>query len=522
MRLQNCAFAASAIAVICCSCLVAAAKREFRSECINGQVVESSALRGIVTPLLVAASLALGASAACVVKPLCSRGKTVAAAVCSKWQPLYFIVISFQKIILRAIVIAYDVRSRSTRVVVCHLHADDANQLHAAMFLWNCAILMSGLLTICIDVDTEFSSAVRRCVQFVLAMCLCLDAVGSYIWGNEMASLASLSVSRFEFLFDNMITSCITSQVVIAFHFMFVGWRSRHGRGWYYFSLRFELDACGRSFFSQLKRPHTTQKLKELLVSSPSTTDGETSPDMFRSKPAVTSRSNLLSHARHRLFQFQQRHVSRCRVFVIPCVAVPDPAPHGRADIALARPIFDLRFLRPLQRFAQAHPKFHFSFSFFFLVLPSIACSIFVAPDIRGIPTLFLNFAYFVALLAFLSSKRYNLDRVAVRQLVLSFRFGIFIVLLSQWIFLETRRAYLRYHEGQVSLYVSTPWSVAAICVAVLFFVLCLLLDCSPHLPATSQIILTVSACSFSSRTLAPFTVLADRMVHYFRVLGLP
>ena len=205
MRLQNCAFAASAIAVICCSCLVAAAKREFRSECINGQVVESSALRGIVTPLLVAASLALGASAACVVKPLCNRGKTVAAAVCSKWQPLYFIVISFQKIILRAIVIAYDVRSRSTRVVVCRLHADDANQLHAAMFLWNCAILMSGLLTICIDVDTEFSSAVRRCVQFVLAMCLCLDAVGSYIWGNEMASLASLSVSRFEFLFDNMI-----------------------------------------------------------------------------------------------------------------------------------------------------------------------------------------------------------------------------------------------------------------------------------------------------------------------------
>ncbi len=89
------------------------------------------------------------------------------------------------------------------------------------------------------------------------------------------------------------------------------------------------------------------------------------------------------------------------------------------------------------------------SVSFFFLACVAVYCLFRLgdAQHFRGIPTFFLNLAYFVALLAFLSSKHYNLDRVAA-AIVFSFRFGIFVALLLQCIFLETRRAYLSYHEG--------------------------------------------------------------------------
>jgi hypothetical protein len=165
--------------------------------------------------------------------------KAVAAAVFSKWQPLYFVVMSAQKIVLRVIVIPYVDGSIAKNAVACHLSPDYQRQLHAAAIVWNCAVLMAGAATICSDLDGDVAPAWRRAAQSLLALCLCADAVGSYVWGNEMAGLVSVSVSGFEFLLDNQITSCITSQAVLALHFVFVGWRSRHGRGWFYASLRF-------------------------------------------------------------------------------------------------------------------------------------------------------------------------------------------------------------------------------------------------------------------------------------------
>ena len=67
-------------------------------------------------------------------------------------------------------------------------------------------------------------------------------------------------------------------------------------------------------------------------------------------------------------------------------------------------------------------------------------------------------------------------------------------MLLSQWIALLARRAYLVLNAGQSSVYAETPWSVAASAVVALFLAMILLLDCSPSLPATAQIILMVTA----------------------------
>jgi hypothetical protein len=497
MQPQHCAFAASAITFACCACLAAVLKRLFRAECINGQA-SGSALQPTITSLLVAAALTLGLAAACLVKPLSNRARAVTAAVCSKWQPVYFIILSVQKIVIRSIVISYAYVSINQSGAVCHLSADYVNQFHAATFLWDCAVLMTGVSTICFDLHADATPASRRCAQCLLALCLCTDAVGSYIWGNEMAAVLSLSVTKFEFQLGNLITSCITSQAVLALHFVFVGWRSLHGRGWYYASLRFELDQRGRELLSQLSPPHITQGLKERLVASSSalavTSEAEAAADSLHSEAAARSSRNALSRARLRFLQFQQRRMSKCQVFVIPCLAANNGAAGSHAEFALARPAFVLRCLRPLQRVADAHPKFYLGFSFLFFGLPSVACAVLLKSQISGICSLPLNTAIFVAFLGFLSSRRYNLDRVAAKEVVLSFRFAVFIVLLSQWIALLARRAYLVLNAGQSSVYAETPWSVAASAVVALFLAMILLLDCSPSLPATAQIILMVTA----------------------------
>lgn len=498
MRSTHCAFAASAIAVSCCACLVAVLKRLFRSECIDRRDVglNDSALHPITTSLLVVSALASGVAAACVVKLLSKRPGTITAAVFSKWQPVYFIIVSLQKIVLRAIVIHLANSSLDQRGFTCQLSVDNSNQSLAATFMWDCSILLTGLSTICIDVDAEFTPALRRCAQCILALCLCIDAAGSCIWGNEMAGAVSLSVTTFQFQLGNLITSCITSQAVLALHFAFVGWRSRHGRGWYYASLRFELDQHGTVLQSQPRLPHIAQGLKERLVASSSalaTTPETEASDGVHSEAAGSSGHNALSWARQRLLQFQQQRMSTCRVFVIPSIAAYDGGEGSLAEFALARPAFVLRCLRPLQRVAEAHPKFYLGFSFLFFGLPSIACAVLLNSSIKGILTSFLNAAIFVAFLGFLSSRRYNIDRVAAKEVALSFRFAIFIVSLSQWIALYARRAHLVLNQAQASTYDETPWTVVATTVVAAFFAVILLLDCSPNLPATAQIILMVS-----------------------------
>jgi hypothetical protein len=382
---------------------------------------------------------------------------------------------------------------------------------------------MAGVLAIYADIDPNLTPALRRCAQRLLVMCLCTEAVGSYVWGNDIAGTVSLSVSKFEFVLDNQITSCITSQAVLAVYLAYVGWRSRRGRGWYYASLRFELDLCGRASLSQISMVINTQDLNERIVTSTScheasapTSGAEVVPDSMQGKGAP---GHCLSRARQCLLRLQQRLMLNCRVFVIPCVAVKGKG-GGDAEFALARPTFDLRFLQPLHFIVDAHPKIYCGFLFFCLAVPSMSFSILLQPQIRGIPTLFFNTALVICILGFLSSKKYNLDKIAVKQVVLSFRFPIFVVLLSQWIALDARRAFLVLNEGPESMYYMTPWDVAAVTMLCLLFCLCLLFDCSPHLPAAIQILTTVRACKIALHQIESLMSRAGWMVGCFRTMG--
>jgi hypothetical protein len=359
--------------------------------------------------------------------------------------------------------------------------------------MWSCAVLMAALSAMCCDREAQLPPALRRCAYGVLALVLLLDAIGSVVWGNPLASDASFSVTEsFSVLLDNQLTSSIASQVVIALHFVYVSCRSGRGRGWAYASLRFELDECGKSMLMSTPMVATmTGSGMESGAAASAATPMLASDASARAElqHAGAARWKALSRLRQRWLQFQQRQVSRCRVFVVPCVAMRGAGGGGEAVFALGRPAFDSILLVPLQRLADAHPRLYIGFMFFFLAVPSIVFAIVfsVQSQARGISTLVLNSMLCIMAFGFLSSKRYGLDRVAVKHVALTFRFAIFVTLLATDFALVIRQVYTS--DSHPELVVASAFSS-------LFFCLCILLDCSPHLPPWVQIFISVEACN--------------------------
>jgi hypothetical protein len=480
-------FAVFAVALSCCACLLALLKSVLRAEC---PAPGGSSHRPVVAVCVVAAALCLVASAAHLVK---SRAWTQAAALCSKWQPVYFVIVSVQRLVLTAIV-AYAVVTGSGRAGSCSLESEYENAVHAVSLMWSCAVLMAALSAMCGDREEQLPPALRRCAFGVVALVLLLDAIGSVVWGNPLASDVSFSVTQsFSILLDHQLTSSIASQVVIALHFVYVSCRSGRGRGWAYASLRFELDECGRSMLMSMPMVATmTGSGMESGASVSAATPMLASDASAHAElqPAGAARWKALSRLRQRWLQFQQRQVSRCRVFVVPCVVMRGAGGGGEAMFGLERPAFDLRWLRPLQRLADAHPRLYIGFMFFFLAVPGFVCSTIVfsaQSQARGISTFVFISMLCIMKLGFLSSKRYGLDRVAVKHVALSFRFAIFVTLLATDVALSIRDVYTIDKH---------PLLVVALAFSSLFFCLCILLDCSPHLPPWVQIFISVNACN--------------------------
>jgi hypothetical protein len=512
MQALDCVFAASAITAICCACINALLKSAYRSECIDGHYSEiSSVARPTAISSIVAAALSLLASAAVIFKSRSNGAWVVAAAIFSKWQPLYFIVVSAQRIILRLVVIC---KVDDT----CLLTGEGHIHVEAATFMWDCTILSTGMFAIAGDMQADHTPTRRRCIYCFLALCLLVDTTGSYIWGNSMASQVSVSLGFIEFFLDNQITSSVTSQVIIALHFLFVSCRSRSGRGWAYASLRFELDRGGKASLSKrastgLNETHQVSEIWGAATSASSRLLSLGSPELsaahnissgssiignhdvvapfFESEHKTNAKKNeaaikstVFSRLRQRVLLFQKRHLLRCRAFVIPRVANHDAQIGTDIEFVMARPAFDFRFLRPLQRLADAHPKSYIIFSFWFLIIPTYAFRLFLRDPAKGISSLFGNLGIFIMLLGYLSSRRHGLDRVAVKHVTLSFRFAMCVVFIAQWIALSIRDSYIgRFHPTQI---------LGDVFLNLIFFG-CALLDCSPHLSTSSQIVVTVT-----------------------------
>jgi hypothetical protein len=498
--------AASAIAVtyLACVSLLTLLKSVLRSEC---PLPGGSSLRPVAIACVVAVMLCFVASVSYSVK---SRSWSHAAAICSKWQPVYFVFLSVQRLILRA-VIAYVV-STGTRPNGPCLEYESA--VHAVFLMWTCAILTAGWLTMSCDLNAQLSPALRRCAYGLLAFVLLVDAIGSVVWGNPLASDFSIFISNINVLLDNQLTSCIASQVVIALHFVYVSCRSRRGRGWAYASLRFELDECGKSMAMAMVPTITGSRMEGGATAATPMLASDASA-RAQLQQAGAARWNVLSRLRQRWLQFQQRQVTQCRVFVVPCVAISGAAGGGEAGFALARPAFDFKCLLPLQQLADVHPRLYVGFCFSFLGLPSIMCSI-VFKDggpVRGICTLVLNF--FMCIMAFghLSSQKHGLDRVAMKHVAVSFRFAILVTLLLSDLVVSMYQVHLENNDLH-------PTDIVARAFAQLFFCLCILTDCSPQLPPSIQFFISVNAHIVAHLRVFLLNISAGWMVDLLRILG--
>jgi hypothetical protein len=155
--------------------------------------------------------------------------------------------------------------------------------------------------------------------------------------------------------------------------------------------------------------------------------------------------------------------------------------------VEIARPLFKMGFLKPLQRLADAHPTRYILFTFIVAMLSFGSMIVFPSIQSQGIAALILNFLVLLIFLGFISSSRYNFDRVAAKHVATSFRFATFVVLLAMFIALEARRAYLG---------IRSPFQTLALAILCLLFCLCALIDCAPQFSAMFQIWVSVTTHS--------------------------
>jgi hypothetical protein len=414
------------------------------------------------------------------------RGWTLLVLMCSKWQPLYFLIVSMERLVLSVVVLSLALDGMSHHHDLCSNSTD--NFITAAELVWTCAIVVSGISTICCDLDADFTPFLRRCAYFFLASCLVADAMGSFLWGPS-ASHTHVSIGkRLNFIADNGMRLVVVSQAVIALHFLFVSYRSRNGRGWAYASLRFTLDECGTVM---LQRPSGSPNVRTLPAhcSTESARESMLGPESLSQNlsDGTSLKSGACFEMRRRFKTLQRKLVSQCRVFVIPCVKSDGAKEGAGPGVEIARPLFKMGCLKPLQRLADAHPMRYLCFGFFIAMLSLGSTIVFPSIHIQGIATLILNSFLLVMFLGFTSSSRYNFDRVAAKHVATSFRFATFIVLLAMFIALEARRAYLG---------IRSPLQTLAIAILCLFFCLCALIDCAPQFSAMFQIWVSVTTHS--------------------------
>jgi hypothetical protein len=531
LRTFHWTFVASAVTSICGACLLAALKSVFRAQCIDGNAASSneSLLFQVAAATLVFSVIAIvGNFALLLSKPLAQGGRAAAGSIFHNWQPSYFIIVSCQKIILTTLVI----EDASRDLALACASVSVQSYLLAAAFAWNLALLFLGVTAICFDVDRSINPALRRWFYSVFALCALLDAIGSFAWGNMMASLVSVSIASFSFTLDQHVTSTICSQLVISTYFLVHSLRTGSGRAWHFPPLRFELKA---SDATEISMPQMNDSVTDTPLVSAAASEikfggcvEESSANVqeHATKPDESSRqANEDSHAtgpltsrlRHRWFRFQRRQIGRCRVFFIPCVVHPLlDAARGPSEslegLEICRPLLTLRWLRHLHRFAEAHTNVYIA-TITLLGVASFSCQLLlITNEGKGQGTLVFNSAVFVLGLGFISSKRNTVDKVAAIHVISSFRFIVLALFLSVMIALGARTS----HLGTTS-----AWQTVSGAVLSLIFLTCALLDCSPHLPAFSQTCISVLAPASVFVVCLLFNCLPDNMVHHLWILDL-
>jgi len=472
------AHVASAIITAGGVCIFAFLKIETHAACASNdsqQILSNNQSQAITASLVWAATAVVANAAILLFKSRAKQGLALAAAICAKWQPAYFLLVSIARVVFLASIVARDVKDESAGSCGFSLHQH--GQILATELLMPISLLFFSLAAICCDHDLDFTPAIRRGAYCASTACFLLDMFCSFVWGfGTKTDQGSLYFGPFRFFLANQITSCVTSQVVVLLHLLYVSCRSPEGRGWAYASLRFELV-----------KQHNMEMLLEPSCSP-------LAPQMSKFNGALEGvqgadvraqvHSNVFSRLRHRLLRFRRQRLQACQVFAIPCVEGDSNLSTGltASGLQLARPLFRIKFPGIMIRFAELHGSLYCGV-LLIVGLVSLACH---QLEHSGTASLVFNIILVYGVLGFLSCKRLNIDLVAAKHVSTSFRFVCICFLLLFEVALDVHLLYI----GQRS-----PPKVAALIIMFMTFILCLLVDCSPNLPTAVQTAISVRAC---------------------------
>lgn len=456
MALLHWAFAVSVSISLLNACLNMLLKRAYRAERADGCHAPSDdgILRATSIASMVCACLAFVMHFAIFfIRPLSKRGWAAVAVLFSLWTPPYFIFLLLQDILLSVIAVS---RKRSDQC-----DASVSVYIAIAVCMKASSLLLTGACAICCDLDSKFTPCLRRAAYSCFALVKMLDVIGSCLWGNALESQSAVVVGSFLFVIDDQITSCIFSNFIVSLHFLYVSSRSHNGRGWAFASLRFVLqdDAALLN-----------------LTQHGASTDNPTEAKGVQSQPFIYFR------LRQRLMQFQRSRLELSSVFAIPVKRIPGVDARADLRLELERPLFDLKILRPLQRLAENHPAPYFCV-IALLGFSSLGSSFVRDRATEAILLLVFNSSTFIVGMGFFTCRRQNIDRVAAKHVVLSFRFLSCVGFLAAFIAISTLSAI----AGRML------WlKVASRVMLTLPFFVCAMLDCSPRPSALTQFIISV------------------------------
>ena len=471
-KLFRWAIVAPAFTTIVSVCFVAFLKSQTYAACASDdsqQDLSSNQGQTVTTAALALAATAVLSNAAYLVfKSLVKQGFALAAAICAKWQPVYFLLVSTAKIVLFLLVITEDVRTGS-----CGVTPNQRGQLFATELLMTVALLLFSLSAICCDYDSDCTPAMRRGTYSACVVCLISEMMCSFVLG--FSNHPGFLFGPFRLHLTIQLTSCIISQAIIMLHLLYVSCRSRGGRGWAYASLRFELV-----------KQHDTALSSNKLLFSPMTSrirSNDVLDGVHVGDIKAQVRSNVFHRLRYRLLQFRWQRLHASRSFDIPCVESDCNLSTGlvSSGLQLTRPLFRINCVFPngMLRLADLHEKIYVCVVFI------IAIASFVASELQPEETATLVFDLIAVYctLGFFSCKRHNFDSVAAKHVAMSFKFVCILLLFLVYVALRVRLACL----GNRS-----PQTACATLVFALGFLLCLLGDCSPNLSMISQSAISV------------------------------
>jgi len=471
-------YVASAITTIGGVCIFAYLKSVMQAACAsdNSQSGLSANPSQAITASLAWAATAAAANAAFLVfRSRAKQGLALVVAICAKWQPAYFLLVSIERIVFLSMMVASEVKDQS--VGSCGFSLHQHGQILATELLMPVALLLFSLSAICCDCDPDFTPTMRRGAYCASTACFILDMMCSIVWGfGAKTDQDNLSFGPFRFVLTNQMASCVVSQVVVLLHFLYVSCRSRGGRGWAYASLRFEL--VKQYNMGALMNEPSCSPMAQQMPSSNSALEG-----MQGAGVQAQAHSNAFSRLRHRFLRFQRQRLQASQVFTIPCVESDSnlSTELAASEMQLVRPLFRIKFPGVMVRFAELHGNLYICVVF---IVAIVSLGLYQV-ELTGTASLVLNSVVIYGLLGFFSCKRHNIDSVAAKHVSTSFRFVCICLFLLVIVALAVRASYLRQRS---------PQNVFTVVVTMLAFMLCLFIDCSPNLPTTVQTAISVSS----------------------------